>query len=160
MKHALAIFTGCIVLIVVQKAWAQDDSAEKVSSLQKKCMVELRHQFIPKNCYRWVEFAALRPERRKYLHQWFDSVCKKALYKNESLVQHHVHDLSQFSQDCQKHLELAFTQWSYKSKSENPEKVIQLMVTKNGKELEYSSVHDQNQPRSHRNTRSPRRRLN
>lgn len=160
MKYvALMLFTVSGVLGSVV-AHANTVDILELERLQKKCMVELRHQFVPKNCYQWVKKAPLRTERKKYLMEWFNAVCKKALHKDESQVQYHVHSLSIFSQECQTRMETAFAHWSYKSKSENPERLVELMIVKNGKELEYTDLHDKKKARWNRNTGSARRGLN
>lgn len=151
------IFIG--LLVVALPASGEVEQTE-LEALQKKCMVELRYQFVPKNCYSWIENAPLRSERKKYLQNWFNSVCKKALHKNDTHVQYHVQNLSSLSKDCQSHLEVAFSQWSYKAKAETPEKLVELLALKTGKELEYSHSHDQKKTRRNRNTRGPWGRLN
>lgn len=154
----LFFFVTCLFWTV--GARGSESGEVDAQSLQKKCMVELRYQFVPRHCYRWVQVVPLNSERRKFLQEWFNGICKKALNKNEDHVQYHVHQLASLSKECQVHMESAFTLWSYKSKAENPEKLLQVMFFKGGKELEYSNRHDEKEARRNRSTGSFRRRLN
>lgn len=134
---------------------------ENLETLHKKCLVELKYQFVPSNCFRWVKESPLNAAKKVYLQDWFSSVCQKAMRKDENQVQYHVQNIGLMSKECQKSLESAFEQWSYKSKSEDPEKIMQLIARKkSGKDLEYTVAHDLEKAKRNRNPRSARRRLN
>jgi hypothetical protein len=160
MKFILLMIFGCLMALEANGALQEHVSAE---DLHKRCLVELKYQFIPSNCFQWIKRSPLNGKKKEYLHDWFSTVCKKAVQKDESQVQFHVQNIALMSKECQKHLEDAFTQWSYKSKSEEPEKVMQLMFKsphKSGRDLEYTSEYDLEKTKRYRNLRSARRRLN
>ncbi len=160
MKFVVLIIFGCMVASKATGAVQEEVPAEE---LHKKCLVELKYNFIPSNCFQWIKHSPLNVTKKEYLRDWFSSVCKKAVQKDESQVQFHVQNIALMSKECQKHLENAFAQWSYKSKSEDPEKIMQLMSKasqKGGKDLEYNDSHDLEKTKRYRNLRNPRRRLN
>lgn len=131
--------------------------------LQKKCLVELKYQFIPNNCFRWIKNSKFNEQKKIFLRDWFNSVCKKSLQKDQSVVQFHVQHLGALSKECQKDIAGAFEQWSYKSKVEAPEQVLELLAgraDKAGKDIEYTEPHDVEKAKSNRNLRNIGRRLN
>lgn len=142
-------------------AYSAAEEVGNVEILHKKCLVELKYQFVPSNCFRWVKVSSLDAAKKAYLQEWFSSVCQKAMRKDENQVQYHVQSIGLMSKECQKSLAEAFEEWSYKSKSEDPEKIMLLMERKKaGRDLEYKVAHDLEKTKRNRNLRSARRRLN
>ncbi len=139
-------------------------SADELEDLNRKCLVEIKYQFVPKNCYSWVKKAPLSSTKKLFFSRWFDSVCEKAIKKNDAYVQYHTQSLGVLGDNCLKNLATAFEQWSYRSQVDDPEKVFQVVTQKSqnavGKDLEYPPQHDLEKTKRYRNFRSVRAGLN
>lgn len=149
-----------MVALTAHGAVQEDVPAEE---LHKRCLVELKYNFIPSNCFQWIKFSPLTSTKKEYLRDWFTSVCKKAVQRDESQVQFHVQNIALMSKECQKHMEDAFANWSYKSKAEEPEKIMKLMSKgsqKSGRDLEYTLTDDLEKTKRNGNLRNTRRGLN
>lgn len=163
MRFIIATLFIIMSLSIVSRSAMGLSHETSIDVFHKKCMVELRYQFVPSNCFQWIKRISLNSHKKSFLKEWFNSVCKKAMKKDESQVQFHVQRINDLSGECRRDLEVAFEQWSYKSKIDDPEKVLQLLVHGNrnaGRDLEYRDHHDLEKTKRNRNLGSARRRLN
>lgn len=140
-------------------------SSEEVPAeeLHKKCLVELKYNFYSLQLFSVDQTKPTQRDEKGILTRLVFERLQKGSAKRRESVQFHVQNIALMSKECQKHLENAFAQWSYKSKSEDPEKIMQLMSKtsqKGGKDLEYNDSHDLEKTKRYRNLRNPRRRLN
>lgn len=154
------LFCISVLLVAFKESSAH---AEDSSVVQKKCLVEMKYGFVPRNCYLWAQTAKLNREKAEFFHTWFDSACQKVLEKNDGHVQYHVEHFKTLSASCQKQFVKAFQYWSYKARKEAPDQLFKVLAQPSsmvGKDLEYSASHDLEKTKRDSSLRDFRRRLN
>lgn len=161
LQKLLAWFFRSSVLIIVLICGLAH--AESSSVVQKKCLVEMKYGFVPRNCYLWAQTAQLNREKAQFFHTWFDSACQKVLEKNDEHVQYHVEHFKTLSASCKKQFVKAFQHWSYKARKETPDQLFKVLANPSseiGKDLEYSAAHDVEKTKRDSVVRGFGRRLN
>lgn len=140
-RFFIVLFIYTAQALLGSSLWAQD-----ISELQKKCLIEVKYNFVPQNCFRWLQKTSLNKEKTRFFQDWFDTVCTKAIKYDQGFVQYHMSHLEVLSSKCRQNIERAFLEWSYKSKVVNPEKVFKILIKpsahKIGKDIEYDSSYD------------------
>ncbi len=112
----------------------------EISTLQQRCEAEIRGQFVPENCFKWLHRQPLSPVAKKFYLNWFAEACDQALQRDRSQAQYHLRSISVFTASCRQRILSSANDWLYKTKKEGMADA--LASTNIGKEIEIVLRHE------------------
>jgi hypothetical protein len=103
------------------------EEARKTFSL--RCRAELRGNYLPFHCYRWLEVGTMRASAKIYLLKTLDSICIRRLEEGISVGEKVLSQRLHLSPKCQKSLKSWISVKMYKMNRENTEKLFDKLGT-------------------------------